>query len=145
LVAGLIGSPVGAAAVAPAAAVQAQVTAAPAPVTETEDQRIARLVSEQVAVRVQDLVESGQLGGARKGLTATAPGTAPAAPGGADLNEHGLPATWPEQAAARVHRAGVQPVRLPAAGELRPERPGPARLSAFCLAEHVRLPTHHRP
>jgi hypothetical protein len=102
LLAGLIGSPGGAAAVAQAAAaqtaaVQAQAAAAPAPVVETEDQRIARLVSEQVAVRVQDLVESGQLGGGRKGLTAAAPGTAPGAPAGVALNENGLPESWPNK------------------------------------------------
>ena len=85
------------AAAAQTAAVQAQAAAAPAPVAETEDQRIARLVSEQVAVRVQDLVESGQLGGGRKGLTAAAPGTAPGATAGAALNENGLPEGWPNK------------------------------------------------
>jgi hypothetical protein len=102
LLAGLIGSPAGAAAVAQAAAaqtaaVQAQAAAAPAPVAETDDQRIARLVSEQVAVRVQDLVESGQLGGGRKGLTAAAPGTAPGAATDTALNENGLPEGWPNK------------------------------------------------
>ncbi|MBS2548396.1 hypothetical protein KGQ19_16135 [Catenulispora sp. NL8] len=102
LLAGLIGSPAGAAAMAQAAAaqtaaVQAQAGAVPPPVAETEDQRIARLVSEQVTVRVQDLVESGQLGGGRKGLTATAPAVAPGVPSGAALNENGLPEGWPNK------------------------------------------------
>ena len=102
LLAGLIGSPAGAATLAQAAAaqtaaLQVQAAAAPAPVAETEDQRIVRLVSEQVAVRVQDLVESGQLGGGRKGLTATAPGTAPGAATDPALNENGLPEGWPNK------------------------------------------------
>ena len=70
---------------------------APAPVAETEDQRIARLVQEQVTARVQDLVESGQLGAGRKGLTGTAPAGAPQAQGGGDVNEHGLPSSWPNK------------------------------------------------
>jgi hypothetical protein len=73
---------------------QGQAGAAPAPVAETEDQRIARLVAEQVIVRVQDLVESRQLGGGRKGLTATAPASGPGASSDAALNENGLPEGW---------------------------------------------------
>ena len=71
--------------------------AAAAPVAETAEQRIERLVQEQVTARVQDLVESGQLGAGRKGLTGTAPAGAPQAAAGADLNEHGLPASWPNK------------------------------------------------
>ena len=64
---------------------------------ESEEARIARLVSEQVTARVQDLVESGQLGSGRKGLTGTAPGAVPAVPGGSGVNEHGLPEGWPSK------------------------------------------------
>ena len=67
------------------------------PVAETEDARIARVVSEQVTARVQDLMESGTLGGGRKGLTGNAPGAAPEIPGGSGLNEHGLPSSWPNK------------------------------------------------
>lgn len=89
----------------PAAPVAEAASAAPAtpapaptvPVAETAEQRIERLVQEQVTARVQDLVESGQLGAGRKGLTATAPAGAPQAQGGGDLNEHGLPASWPNK------------------------------------------------
>lgn len=73
--------------------------AAPAAVTETEEARISRLVEEQVRTRVQDLVESGQLGGSRKGLVATNgdPAGQMAGTGGADVNEHGLPSSWPNK------------------------------------------------
>jgi hypothetical protein len=82
---------------APVAEAAPAAPGAPAPVAETEDQRIARLVQEQVIARVQDLVESGQLGAGRKGLTETAPAGAPQAQAGGDLNEHGLPASWPNK------------------------------------------------
>lgn len=84
------------AAPAPAAATESVVEAPAAPVvTETEDQRVARLVAEQVAAQktamIQELVESGYAP-SRKGLVA--PAVTESALGGAG-DEY--PANWPTE------------------------------------------------
>lgn len=83
---------------APAAPVAETAPAAPAPATETDDQRIARLVAEQVAAvktaLIQDFVEEGR-GPARKGLVR--PVSEAATGGSAELNEYGVPADWPNK------------------------------------------------
>lgn len=86
------------AAPAPVAATESVVEAPAAPVvTETEDQRIARLVAEQVAAQktamIQELVESGYAP-SRKGLVAPAV-TEAALGGGAGGDEY--PANWPTE------------------------------------------------
>lgn len=65
-------------------------------VTETEDQRIDRLVEEKLTAAKQQLTESGQ-GPSRKGLAVTEhSGGKPAEPG---LNSHGFPSDWPDKPA----------------------------------------------
>lgn len=85
---------------APAAPVVEAAPVAPqAPVvTETEDQRIERLVAEKVAAvktaLIQDFVEEGH-GPVRKGLVR--PVTETATAGDGDLNEYGVPSDWPNK------------------------------------------------
>lgn len=72
---------------------------ASAAAAETEDEKVARLVREQLAAERQRLTETGN-GPGRKGLT---PGGAVnehsgAKPSGeAGMNSHGLPADWPDK------------------------------------------------
>jgi len=91
-------APAAAAPAAPAAAAPAATEAAPAPaaqVTETDDQRIARIVEERLATErtrmIQDIVESGR-GPGRKGLVSGA---------AQDLEEadngDALPESWPQK------------------------------------------------
>lgn len=85
------------AAPAPAAATESA-PAAPAPIVETEDQRIARLVDERWAARktelIQDLVESGQ-GPSRKGLVA--PVNETTATAAATVGGDEYPSNWPHE------------------------------------------------
>lgn len=73
--------------------------AAPEPVQETEEQRIERLVAERVAAALPQVVQQHVAANgapARKGLVPPVTETAPAGtePG---LNEHGVPAHWPNK------------------------------------------------
>lgn len=58
---------------------------------ETEDEKIDRLVRENVEARAAQLVASGQIQPNRKGVVKGVEETAGA------LNEHGLPASWPDK------------------------------------------------
>lgn len=70
---------------------------APAPVAETQEQMLARMIAESQRTLVQTLAESGMLG-ARKGLTAQAPGSqAPVSPLAEGTNSYGMPAGAPDK------------------------------------------------
>lgn len=72
---------------------------APAQVQETEEQRIARLVEEKLVSERQRLAEAG-MGPGRKGLApsgAVSEHTAAKTSGEPGLNGHGLPSDWPDK------------------------------------------------
>lgn len=99
-IAGLVTKMTPAPAVEAAPAVTATVVeAAPVPVTETEEQRIARLVESAVQTRLTEAVQKHvELNGppTRKGLvTQVNEHTAPA--GGTGLNAQGVPSEWPDK------------------------------------------------
>jgi hypothetical protein len=72
-----------------------------AQVTETEEQRIARLVREGVAAErvrlLQEMTQAGQMLPERKGLIPQAPTPEPAAPVAEGLNSFGMPAAAPNK------------------------------------------------
>ena len=80
------------------AAVQAQLAKAnPPPVVETEEQRINRLVEARVTQAVQESVTKNGPP-ARKGLTAPVNETSQPSPGATEgLNSNGLPSDWPDK------------------------------------------------
>lgn len=98
LLAAMRPAPAAPAEAAPAAPVAEATPAAPPAVAETDDQRIARLVAEQVAAvktaLIQDFVEEGR-GPVRKGLVR--PVTESGNAGDGEINEYGVPSDWPNK------------------------------------------------
>ncbi len=68
-----------------------------APATETDEARVQRIVAERVAAAKQEMVATGQVPAVRAGLTADKPVSESGAGGGDGLNEWGLPASWPNK------------------------------------------------
>lgn len=64
---------------------------------ETDDERVERLAEERYQARIQQQVASGQIVPQRKGVQRPTDENNTGAGAAGDLNEHGLPASWPNK------------------------------------------------